>query len=102
MVVPLAIKPAITKLAEARKSRTKFALFDYDFPLRMIWLKQRVGRLIRSPSDTGAVVVFDPRYQGWGASSKGQVQRALSPMPIRILGSEEIALEIARRFGQGT
>ncbi len=95
------INEAMTRspLAEARKAKTKFALFDYDFPLRMIWLKQRVGRLIRSPSDTGAVVVFDPRYQGWGATSKAQVDRTLAPMPIRLKPREEIALEIARRFG---
>ncbi len=95
------INEAMTRspLAEARKSRTKFALFDYDFPLRMIWLKQRVGRLIRSPSDTGAVVVFDPRYSGWSQGSRTQVDRTLAPMPIRILAPDEIALQIARKFG---
>lgn len=95
------INEAMTRspLAEARKARTKFALFDYDFPLRMIWLKQRVGRLIRSPTDTGAVVVFDPRYAGWSQGSRVQVERTLAPMPIRVLSPDDIALEIARKFG---
>jgi ATP-dependent DNA helicase DinG len=86
------INEAMTRspLAEARKSRTKFGLYDYDFPLRMMWLKQRVGRLVRSPSDRGAVVVFDPRYHGWSAASRNHVKRALAPIPIQTGTREEI------------
>src|SRR5690606_31198506 len=84
------INEAMTRspLAEARKAQTRFGLYDYDFPLRMMWLKQRVGRLIRSPTDTGAVIVFDSRYHGWSAASRAQVDRTLAPMPI-LKGSRE-------------
>ncbi|MEN9722834.1 MAG: hypothetical protein RJB38_820 [Pseudomonadota bacterium] len=94
------INEAMTRspLAEARKAKTKFALFDYDFPMRMIWLKQRAGRLIRSPSDTGAIVVFDPRYNQWSANSRGQVDRTLAPMPIALAPRAAIVEAIARRF----
>jgi ATP-dependent DNA helicase DinG len=81
-------------LAEARKARTRFGLFDYDFPLRMIWLKQRVGRLIRSSQDRGAVVVFDPRYHGWSEPSRKIVTAALDPIPVRGGTRDEILMQI--------
>ena len=81
-------------LAEARKARTRFGLFDYDFPLRMIWLKQRVGRLIRSSEDRGAVVIFDPRFHGWSAPSKNLVVAALEPIPVRGGTRDEILMQI--------
>jgi Rad3-related DNA helicase len=81
-------------LAEARKARTRFGLFDYDFPLRMIWLKQRVGRLIRSPEDRGAIVVFDPRFNGWSPPSQKIVVAALDPIPVRAGTRDEILMQI--------
>lgn len=81
-------------LAEARKGRTRFGLFDYDFPLRMIWLKQRVGRLIRSADDRGAIVVFDPRFHGWSAPSKNIVVAALDPIPVKGGTRDEILMQI--------
>lgn len=81
-------------LAEARKARTRFGLFDYDFPLRMIWLKQRVGRLIRSHEDRGAVVVFDPRFHGWSVPSQKHVLAALEPIPVRGGTRDEILMQI--------
>ncbi|MBL7714205.1 MAG: hypothetical protein JNL01_01980 [Bdellovibrionales bacterium] len=99
------INEAMTRgpLAEARKARTRFALFDYDFPLRLMWLKQRVGRLIRSTSDTGVVVVFDPRYSAWSPSSRQIVQKALLPVAIHAGPREKILDFIQNRFkpGQG-
>jgi ATP-dependent DNA helicase DinG len=81
-------------LAEARKARTRFGLFDYDFPLRMIWLKQRVGRLIRSGEDRGAIVVFDPRFHGWSAPSQRIVTAALDPIPVRGGTRDDILMQI--------
>ncbi|MBS1960885.1 MAG: hypothetical protein JST04_01625 [Bdellovibrionales bacterium] len=81
-------------LADARKARTRFGLFDYDFPLRMIWLKQRVGRLIRSPEDRGAVVIFDPRFHGWSAPSKNIVVAALDPIPVKGGTRDDILMQI--------
>lgn len=90
------INEAMTRgpLAEARKARTRFGLFDYDFPLRMMWLKQRVGRLIRSPTDRGVVVIFDPRFHSWSAPSQGNVIAALAPMPVRGGTRDQILMQI--------
>lgn len=94
------INEAMTRgpVAEARKARTKFALFDYDFPMRMIWLKQRVGRLIRGPKDRGAIVVFDPRYHAWSPSSRAIVNQALSPMPIYGGSRDQVIQKIEAAF----
>lgn len=81
-------------LADARKQRVRFGLFDYDFPLRMIWLKQRVGRLIRSATDRGSVVIFDPRYYAWSAPSQNIVRQTLAPMQIRELAVDPILDEL--------
>ncbi len=90
------INEAMTRgpLAEARKAKTQFGLYEYDFPLRMMWLKQRVGRLIRSQTDTGAVVIFDPRYHSWSAPSRNHVKLALAPIPIEGGTRDQILMRI--------
>jgi ATP-dependent DNA helicase DinG len=90
------INEAMTRspLAEARKKRTKSPLFEYDFPLRMMWLRQRVGRLIRSTADRGAVVVWDARFHNWGAASREQVIRTLAPIPLRTGTPDELLEQI--------
>ncbi len=94
------INEAMTRgpLAEARKAKTKFALYDYDFPLRMMWLKQRVGRLVRSATDTGSVIVFDPRYNSWSKASRSRVDEALAPIPVLCGTREEILGWIEERM----
>ena len=37
------------------------AFYDYQVPQAVIKLKQGFGRLIRTKSDTGLVVILDPR-----------------------------------------
>ncbi len=88
------INEAMTRgpLAEARKARTRFALFEYDFPLRMIWLKQRAGRLVRCHTDRGAIVIFDSRFYRWSRASQQQVLQTLAPIPVRT-GSRDTILE---------
>ncbi len=95
------INEAMTRspLAEARKARTRFGLYDFDFPLRMMWLKQRVGRLIRSPSDRGAVVVFDSRYHGWAVNSRAHVDRSLAPIPVEGGRRDQLLERIAAIVG---
>ncbi|MBC7693597.1 MAG: hypothetical protein H7222_17665 [Methylotenera sp.] len=92
------INEAMTRgpLAEARKAKTQFGLYEYDFPLRMMWLKQRVGRLIRSTTDTGVVVVFDPRYHSWSQPSQRHVKLALAPIPIQAGTRDQLLLAIEK------
>lgn len=56
------------------------AFRDYQLPEAVLALKQGVGRLIRSETDRGMIVICDPRLLGKGY---GRVFRASLPeMPV--------------------
>jgi len=65
---------------EARKEEVgkqgKHPFMDYDVPIAVLKLLQGFGRLIRSRSDSGIVVILDPRIH-----TKGYGRRFLAPLP---------------------
>jgi len=83
-------------LHDARRALYKNPLFEYDFPKRMNWLKQRMGRLIRTPSDRGVIVLLDSRYYQWSQGSQEFVHQTVFPMALKDIPSQEIPLEIER------
>ena len=48
---------------EAIEARGGKPFFEYSLPEAIIKLKQGFGRLIRSSTDTGQVVILDPRIR---------------------------------------
>lgn len=84
-------------LSQARKSREGWASWKrYDLPEATIELRQAVGRLIRSATDTGVVVLTDSRLatKPYGKS----VLRAL-PVEPRVMVLADVVREIGERFG---
>lgn len=92
----LPFPPPDDPLVEARsrqlESVGRAAFHDYMIPEAALALKQGAGRLIRSESDRGVLVICDSRLVSMGYG--GQLMAALPPM--RVLGSQpefEEALE---------
>jgi ATP-dependent DNA helicase DinG len=88
-------RPVPAARQEAIEASGGVPFTDYQVPLAVIKLKQGFGRLIRTQSDTGTVVILDPRVmtKGYGRSfldalpeCRTFVDGAEAPLPWR--GSE--------------
>lgn len=101
----LPFPPPDDPLVEARSRQLervgRAAFHDYMIPEAALALKQGAGRLIRSESDRGVLVICDSRLVSMGYG--GQLMAALPPM--RVLGSqpefEEALEQLAAERGQG-
>lgn len=85
--------------AEREERYGKAAWARYYLPQAVIELKQAAGRLIRSSTDTGCLVIADTRVlqRGYGRSFLD----ALPVDDVEPLESSHLIEEIARRFGTG-
>jgi ATP-dependent DNA helicase DinG len=91
----MTMSPLAKKRAEDPKTNGGSG-FIYSFSRRLIWLKQRVGRLVRTEADRGWIVVFDPRFEGYKQSVRNFIRDGLSPIPISVLPVNLILQEIAK------
>lgn len=80
---------------EAREGRAAWT--RYALPEAVIELKQAAGRLIRSSTDTGCLVLADVRvlHKGYGREFLG----SLPVTDIEVLSQREILSQIGERFG---
>jgi len=86
-------------LARERELRAGGAAWRrYSLPEAVIELKQAAGRLIRSSTDTGCLVIADARV-----ANRNYGRNFLEALPVtgvRRLPASEVADEIARHFGR--
>jgi ATP-dependent DNA helicase DinG len=70
--LPFAVpdRPVLAARQEAIQERGGQPFLEYQVPQAVIKLKQGFGRLIRTRTDTGLVVILDPRVltKGYGRS----------------------------------
>ncbi len=86
-------EPLVKARIDYLGSRGGNAFYDFQLPEAALALKQGVGRLIRSESDYGAVVICDRRIVD---RAYGAALRAALP-PMRCTREEAEALEFLRR-----
>jgi ATP-dependent DNA helicase DinG len=84
---------------EERKERDRAWWAHYYLPEAILELKQAAGRLIRSSTDEGCLVLADARLTG-GKSYAGRFLEALPVRDIERLAVDEVIEEIERRFGR--
>ena len=88
--------PLLAARADAVRCDGGDPFASLQLPAAVIGLKQGVGRLIRDTSDSGVVVVCDPRLTSRGY---GRIfLDSLPPMPITT-GIEDVRAFFARRDG---
>lgn len=87
-------------LYEERQQRFgRRAWEDYYLPEAVLELKQAAGRLVRSSSDEGCVIVADGRL----ASGKGYARHFIEALPVsdvELLSTRELTEQVAERFGR--
>ena len=72
--------PVMQARLEAMKKKGQNPFFDYQVPTAVVTLKQGVGRLIRDVTDTGVLMLCDPRLLSKGY---GKIfLRSIPPMPL--------------------
>ncbi len=86
-------------LLEARKEISRDWWARHYLPEAIIELKQAAGRLVRSSTDTGCLVLADARLAGDRAYGRSFLE-ALPVRRVVVAPSAEVLEEIAARFGQ--
>ncbi len=82
--------PILQARIDAMRSRGGNPFFEYQLPQAVITLKQGVGRLIRDVSDSGVLVLCDPRL-----GSRGYGRTFIDSLPPM---SKTRKLEVVERF----
>jgi len=87
-------------LYEERQQRFgRRAWDDFYLPEAVLELKQAAGRLVRSSSDEGCVIVADGRL----SSGKGYARHFLEALPVsdvEVISTDDVVEQVRKRFGR--
>ena len=86
-------------LYQERCERDPRAWSHHYLPEAVIELKQAAGRLIRSRSDTGCLVIADSRVAGGRRYARDFLQ-ALPVRDVETMAAADVVTAIAERFGR--
>lgn len=102
LVIPrLPFTPPDDPLTVALQSRTEVDVFNrVSIPQMILRLRQGIGRLLRTTSDRGIVVLLDSRFlhSDYGSA----VLKSLPPATIRIGSRRELIESVRQWFGEKT
>ncbi|MBN1115441.1 MAG: ATP-dependent DNA helicase, partial [Oligoflexia bacterium] len=98
--MPVVIKdPVYIAREELYKSRTgKSPYTGFELPQRLLKLRQWSGRLIRSKTDKGVVIVYDNWFSRQNDGIKKIVAEAMQPMPVAVSSQREMLNWIRKRY----
>lgn len=75
---------------------------DYYLSLRARSLHQKFGRLLRTESDSGAIMVTDSRLARWKGRTLGDFKKLMEPYDLKTLKLKEAVTEIKDFLNQST
>lgn len=92
IITRLPFSPPTDPVLQARGEQYENEFMEFTLPAAVLQFRQGVGRLIRTQSDTGAIVILDGRLLTSRYASR--FLDALPPTPLRKLPLAEIANEV--------
>jgi ATP-dependent DNA helicase DinG len=92
---PVPNEPIIEARTEALEERSLDAFSSYMLPRAVIKFRQGFGRLIRTRTDLGVVIIMDPRT---GSASYGDVFISSLPAQVTICSTEQELLRNVEQF----
>ena len=81
-----------------KKTKNSNSYMGFDLPQRLLKLRQWSGRLIRSNSDKGVVVVYDNWFVRQRPEMQKEVVDAMLPMPVEVSSYSEIVQRMKEKY----
>jgi DNA polymerase III epsilon subunit family exonuclease len=70
----------------------------FDIPQRIMKLRQWSGRLIRSKTDKGLVIVYDKWFSTQPDNIKQMIVNSVSPMPVAMVSKKDLSSTIRAKY----
>ncbi|MBL8767581.1 MAG: hypothetical protein JNL94_09470, partial [Planctomycetes bacterium] len=92
--------PVHAARCEALDRRGRSGFRDYSLPRALLRIRQGAGRIVRGPTDSGVVVLLDPRIVT--QASYGPIVRASLPAPLAVGPADRVLTDALASLGVST